>query len=87
MQPFTGLVLDFDRYRGRCPRLLNLSPSGTRNRLLTHPRQRRLNVDGLIQASLTRRGHGVRAFRGLKPTAKVSRRYRGEERYWSCCRL
>ena len=32
---------------------------------------------GSIQASLTRRGARERTFRGLKPTAKVSRRYRG----------
>jgi hypothetical protein len=32
-----------------------------------------------IQASLTRRGLLLPDLRGLKPTAKVSRRYRGEE--------
>jgi len=32
----------------------------------------------LIHASLTRRGARDGRFRGLKPTAKVSRRYRGE---------
>jgi hypothetical protein len=33
----------------------------------------------LPQASLTRRGPRDRTFRGLKPTAKISRRYRGED--------
>src|SRR6185295_1767917 len=33
----------------------------------------------LIHASLTRRGGWDCRFRGLKPTAKVSRRYRGED--------
>src|SRR4029077_14960751 len=42
--------------RGRCPRLLNLSPSGKRDvsdRLLTHPRQRRLKYAFYLQ---TRKG-------------------------------
>ena len=34
---------------------------------------------GSIRASLARRGARERTFRGLKPTAKVSRRYRGED--------
>jgi len=34
---------------------------------------------GSIQASLTRRGARERSVRGLKPTAKLSRRYSGED--------
>ena len=39
----------------------------------------------LIQASLTRRGTWDGTFRGLKPTAKVSRRYRGEGLLYIAC--